>query len=243
MKTKYLLIALILILMIPLTTVTNAGVADTDLTISNSFSGISVQSIKVPIYITDTTGTMDKTLGYSATLEYDDTIFETVTFEGKNNWSATIDTATKKITQDTTSAEQNQETGILTFKVKTYTKNTTTQIKIKSILISDGNTQKSPIDKTINVVLNVDETTSNTTTNTTNITNTANVTNTNTSNLTTNVSNANSNTNTNSLKTNDNTTSIFGLPSAGVKSFLITAIVITLIAIAFFKFKSRKIKH
>lgn len=238
MKRKILATILIAILGISIFITSNAGVSTTDLNIKDSYTAEEkISSIILPIYITDTSGNIESTLGYSATLEYDENIFESVTFTTQNSWSGTYNDTTKKILQDTASATQNQKIGEFTFNLKQYSSNISTAIKFKNIVLTDGENTNNLSDKTINITLNIPQnntTSNNTTTNTNNNTNTnSNIQNTNTNS---NISSVAGNT------TKDATTAKNILPAAGIQGFIIVAIIITIIAIVFFKFKSRKIK-
>lgn len=79
-------------------------------------------------------------LGYTASLEYDESIFESVTVTGKNGWYALYSSSTHIIEGDSEKAKENTTIAELNFKLKKeYAKqNETTTIKLKDILLTDG---------------------------------------------------------------------------------------------------------
>ena len=97
-----------------------------------------VVSIQLGDFISIPEGTP---LGYTATIEYDKSKFKNITVTGKNGWNALYSKSTNKIEGDIGQATANTTIAELSFKLKeeNIKRNETTIIKLKDILISDGN--------------------------------------------------------------------------------------------------------
>lgn len=80
-------------------------------------------------------------LGYTATIEYDKSKFEDIIATGKNGWNVLYSNYTNKIEGDISQATANTVIAELSFKLKkeNVKRNDSTIIKLKNILISDGN--------------------------------------------------------------------------------------------------------
>lgn len=80
------------------------------------------------------------TLGYTATIEYDKNIFENVTVIGKNDWNASYSNTSHILEGDVAKATANTGIVELSFKPKkeNINQNETTTIRIKDILLTDG---------------------------------------------------------------------------------------------------------
>ena len=82
-------------------------------------------------------------LGYTAIIEYDKSIFESVSITGKNEWNAVFNERTNMIEGDTAKASANTEIAELRFEInqENAKQNENTIIKVKEILITDGNAE------------------------------------------------------------------------------------------------------
>ena len=82
-------------------------------------------------------------LGYTAIIEYDKSIFESVSITGKNEWNAVFNERTNMIEGDTAKASANTEIAELRFEFnqEEAKQNENTIIKLKEILITDGNAE------------------------------------------------------------------------------------------------------
>lgn len=91
-------------------------------------------------------------LGFTANLQYDNTIFSNVSISGKNGWSADLNSSNNMIIADTASASANTDVVELTLTInKENIKETTdTTISFKNIVISDGDFEVTT-EKDINV--------------------------------------------------------------------------------------------
>lgn len=232
MKNKIISILVISMLILSIGIISNAAVTTTDLNVKNSFEGEQIQQLIVPIYITDTTGTVESAIGYQATLDYDESVFESVTLTAQNGWNATYNDTTKKIVQDTTTAKQNQEVGKLTFTLKSYTKDVSTTIKITGIKIATDTEFVTPADKSVSVKVKAEEAKEDNT-----------VDNVVGNNITLNTTNNTSGNKVSVTGNNiDTTTAKNILPATGIGRVLLIMLVICIISAVFFRFKARKIK-
>lgn len=80
-------------------------------------------------------------LAYTGTIEYDTKLFSDVKIEGKNEWSATYNKTNNMLLGDTVNAVANTKIAELKFYVnkENVKTNENTTIKLKDILLSDGN--------------------------------------------------------------------------------------------------------
>lgn len=106
--------------------------------ISDSEKILKDQS-EVVLYLSLQDYTKDGILGYEASIEYDNTVFESISMEGLNGWD-TPDYAetTHKFVSTTKTAKANTNIAKITMKVKKNTTEKQTEIKIKNLIISDG---------------------------------------------------------------------------------------------------------
>lgn len=79
-------------------------------------------------------------LGYSGELQYDDSIFEEVSVEGLNGWSALFNDENKILIGDTAKAEANLEIARINLKIKSdnVSNMENAVIRIKNVIITDG---------------------------------------------------------------------------------------------------------
>ena len=81
----------------------------------------------------------DGILGYEASIEYDNTVFESISMEGLNGWDTPdYDETTHKFVSTTKTAKANTNIAKITMKVKKNATEKQTEIKIKNLIISDG---------------------------------------------------------------------------------------------------------
>ena len=103
----------------------------------------------------------------SGNLSYDTSIFENPSIEGKNGWSADMNSQNGKILLDATKCKENEEIAKITLNIKQGIKNADTKIKINSISIynSDDNINVNNLNLTVSVKFsdgNVDDDNNNT---------------------------------------------------------------------------------
>ena len=173
-------------------------------------------------------------LGYQGTITYDENVFEGITVEGLNRWTASYEDNTKVFMGEIDSATANTQIAKITLTLKEgLTSATTGTIQFNNILLTDGTN-----DFTFNreVIITVEEENSeNNEENTENTEDTINQENTNTI----------VNNNTTSIQANNTDTTVSNqiLPSAGVKNVIIISIIAIIVLAIIFKIKSRKIKY
>lgn len=169
------------------------------------------------------------TLGYEATLQYDENMFEKITVEGLNGWTANYEDSTKTLIADVDKATPNTEITKLTFSLKDdLTPGMSGKINLNNILLTDGEDNDFTYNKEITVTVEDEEQESD-------------------EELNNNGNNQTDNQiNNTTIKTNDidkTTSTTKTLPAAGVRSVILIAILIVVISMIIFKFKSRKIKY
>ena len=76
-------------------------------------------------------------LGYEATLDYDETLFESVMIKGLNGWTANYSNHTKMLIGDTASAKANTEITQIIFTRKEGVKATSTEITLNNMLVTN----------------------------------------------------------------------------------------------------------
>lgn len=106
-------------------------------------------------------------IAISGNLSYDTSIFENPSIEGKNGWSADMNSQNGKILLDATKCKENEEIAKITLNIKQGIKNADTKIKINSISIynSDDNINVNNLNLTVSVKFsdgNVDDDNNNT---------------------------------------------------------------------------------
>lgn len=92
-------------------------------------------------------------IAVSGNLSYDTSIFENPSIEGKNGWSADMNSQNGKILLDATKCKENEEIAKITLNIKQGIKNADTKIKINSISIynSDDNINVNNLNLTVSV--------------------------------------------------------------------------------------------
>lgn len=219
--------------------------------------GVDERTVEVIIALGNFTGISENiVLGYQATLEYDENMFDSIKVEGLNSWTATYEESTQILIGELATATAKANTNItkITLTLKDGIEpGTMGTINLKNIELTDG-TNDFTYNKSITVKVE-EEKTEEPNTNTTGDTNTIqdNTTNTNEQNQAGNlVDNKVSATNTpnsasglNKVNSNnvDNTKAVKSIPKAGMTNILIIGICVITIAGIIFKIKSRKIKY
>lgn len=166
-------------------------------------------------------------LGYETTLNYDASIFESVTVKGLNGWNAEYEPSTKKIIADVGKATSNTEITEIVLTLKEGVKPGTTKVSVSNLMLTD-----SVNDFTFNkeISITIEEKKEDNTINTV-INNTVN--------------NTTSNTNA-TIKGNntDKTIANTKIPAAGVKNIIMIAITIILLAGigSYIRYKTIKLK-
>ena len=239
MKNKMLITILFIVLIIASVSI-NSFAADetTEANIEVNLTGEtavneSTKTIELTLSLGAFTGIEENiVLGYEATLEYDEEVFENVTVEGLNGWSATYEPSTKVLIGETPTAVGKANTDItkitLTLKdgLEAGTKGT---VALNNLTLTDGETNDFEFSKemTISIGNSESEQEENGTSE--------------------NIPNSNTDTNTNTAISGNNTdrttATTTTLPSAGIRNILIISIVIAVIAMVIFKIKSRDIKY
>ena len=167
-------------------------------------------------------------LGYEATLEYDENIFESVSVEGLNGWTATYEPSTKVLIGETPTAIGKANTDItkVTFTLKDGLEaGATGTVALNNLTLTDGETNDFEFSKEMTISIEESEQEENGT----------------------NENTQNTNTNTNTAMPGNNTDTTTAttkyLPAAGLRNILIIAVVVAIIAMIIFKIKSRDIKY
>ena len=142
MKRTIVICCMIILLIIPITVYSanielNLVASNQNYTINRTGQKIEI-SIELGNFININEGT---TLGYTATLNYDTSIFEEVTVTGENGWNTLYNEENYMIQGDTEKAKSNTKIAKieLTLKEENIKRNDITKIKLKDIIISDGN--------------------------------------------------------------------------------------------------------
>lgn len=78
-----------------------------------------------------------RVLGYEATLNYDEEVFESVEVKGLNGWAANYKDSTKMLIGDTSSAKANTEITQIIFTRKEDVRVDTTEITLNPMLVTD----------------------------------------------------------------------------------------------------------
>lgn len=234
---KKIITILAIITIILLGTISSCAEGETTPNIEISLKGQTnitkdTKTVELTLTLGKFTGVAENVvLGYEATLEYDVNMFESVTVEGLNGWTATYEASSKTIVGEvaTPIAKSNTDITKITLKLKDGIQpGATGNVKINSLLLSDGDNDFT-FTKDLTIKMEEEKAPEN---------------NTNTNNTGDNTDENKNNISSISGTNTDNTTkTTTKLPSTGIKNITIIAIVVTLIAMIFFKIKSKKIKY
>ena len=138
-KTVILLIAFIFIL-ITSNVVNAAGTGSLTIKISPDASE-AIENKKVYVYLSLTNFNNVETnepMALTGVLNYDKNIFENVTVEGLNNWIAGYNPENGNLTLDTSSIKEDSNIAKITLDVKDTSKSFTSDIKLNSITLTNG---------------------------------------------------------------------------------------------------------
>lgn len=225
-KIKISIICILIILCIPI--IVEAATIDINLKAEKQNYEISENenTITITMELGDFVNLSDgEPLGYSGTLEYNQSIFQEVSVEGLNGWSVSFNSDNNMILGDTSNGKANEEIAKITFKVKdeNVSGKNTTIIRLKDIIITNGNFEISA-DKQIEITLN------------------------NKNNETTNqkvqqIKEVSVVAGEETISATTSTTQNQTLPDAGIGRNVIVAIIVLTILMIIFKIKSRKIKY
>lgn len=246
MKKRKLTIALILIMILAIGTI-NSFAADTKIEMDvqgQTTVNDTDKTIELILSLGSFTGIEEgKPLGYQGTLTYDENVFDGIDVEGLNGWTVNYESSTKTILGETDVANANTQIAKITLTIKDGVEpGTSGKIQFNNILITDG-TNDSTFNKEITVTVQGAGEENNPTEDPETGENSENTTENDPVN--TNQPNNDVSTNTATIQgsNTDKTTASTKLPSAGVKSVLIIAVVIAIILMIVFKIKSRDIKY
>ena len=81
---------------------------------------------------------LNEPMAIGGTLNYDENIFESVEFEGLNNWNAEYNPESKKILLDSSKIKENDNILKITFNIKDVSKSFVTDIKLTDIELSNN---------------------------------------------------------------------------------------------------------
>lgn len=225
-KIKISIICILIILCIPI--IVEAATIDINLKAEKQNYEISENenTVTITIELGDFVNLSDgEPLGYSGTLEYNQSIFQEVSVEGLNGWSVSFNSDNNMILGDTSNGKANEEIAKLTFKVKdeNITSKNTTIIRLKDIIITNGDFEISA-DKQIEITLN-------------------NKNNEITNQKVQQIKEVSVVSGEETISATTSTTQNQTLPDAGIGRNVIVAIIALTILMIIFKIKSRKIKY
>lgn len=140
-KTIAVIISLLLICLFVLFFTKSSVNADSKLsaTLSTDSKTITNNMNEVVLYIKIGDFVSDGILGYEATLQYDESIFDNVKMEGLNGWNnPSYDSSTKKFLSTTENAVAGTDIAKITLSLKDNITAQTTEVAINNFIISDG---------------------------------------------------------------------------------------------------------
>ena len=180
------------------------------------------QKIEIYVKLGDFINIPEKTfLGFSAMLTYDENVFENANVSAVNEWNILYNENSHVLQGDTQKANSNTTIAKIELKLKEQItkRNESTIIRLKNIIISDGNFEIKQ-EKEIEI----------------------NITNSTVEETTQQIKEISVLTGENSLKAMTSSSENERLPNVGLQKKIIIAIVILLIAMIIFRIKARKIK-
>ena len=243
MKNKIIMIILIIAMILTIGTISSfaEGEANIELKLNGQTTiNEDTKTVELTLSLGDFTGVEDgATLGYQATLEYDENMFQSVEVEGLNGWTANYESSTKVLLGDVDRANPNTDITKITLTLKDDVQpGTEGKVQINNILLTDGNNDFT-FNKEVTVKMEEEVTTPVEDDNTNNSGNNGNATN-NNSSINANISN---NAGMQSENTDNTTVQATRLPNTGIENIILVAIAVTIVAIIVFKIKSRDIKY
>ena len=243
MKNKIIMTILIIAMILTIGTISSFAEGEANIKLNlNGQTTINedTKTVEFTLSLGDFTGVEDgATLGYQATLEYDENMFQSVEVEGLNGWTANYESSTKVLLGDVDRANPNTDITKITLTLKDDVQpGTEGKVQINNILLTDGNNDFT-FNKEVTVKMEEEVTTPVEDDNTNNSGNNGNATN-NNSSINANISN---NAGMQSENTDNTTVQATRLPNTGIENIILVAIAVTIVAIIVFKIKSRDIKY
>lgn len=243
MKNKIIMTILIIAMILTIGTISSfaEGEANIELNLNGQTTiNEDTKTVELTLSLGDFTGVeAGATLGYQATLEYDENMFQSVEVEGLNGWTANYESSTKVLLGDVDRANPNTDITKITLTLKDDVQpGTEGKVQINNILLTDGNNDFT-FNKEVTVKMEEEVTTPVEDDNTNNSGNNGNATN-NNSSINANISN---NAGMQSENTDNTTVQATRLPNTGIENIILVAIAVTIVAIIVFKIKSRDIKY
>lgn len=243
MKNKIIMTILIIAMILTIGTISSfaEGEANIELNLNGQTTvNKDTKTVELTLSLGDFTGVeAGATLGYQATLEFDENMFQSVEVEGLNGWTANYESSTKVLLGDVDRANPNTDITKITLTLKDDVQpGTEGKVQINNILLTDGNNDFT-FNKEVTVKMEEEVTTPVEDDNTNNSGNNGNATN-NNSSINANISN---NAGMQSENTDNTTVQATRLPNTGIENIILVAIAVTIVAIIVFKIKSRDIKY
>ena len=243
MKNKIIMTILIVAMILTIGTISSfaEGEANIELNLNGQTTvNKDTKTVELTLLLGDFTGVeAGATLGYQATLEFDENMFQSVEVEGLNGWTANYESSTKVLLGDVDKANANTDITKITLTLKDDVQpGTEGKVQINNILLTDGNNDFT-FNKEVTVKMEEEVTTPVEDDNTNNSGNNGNATN-NNSSINANISN---NAGMQSENTDNTTVQATRLPNTGIENIILVAIAVTIVAIIVFKIKSRDIKY
>ena len=243
MKNKIIMTILIIAMILTIGTISSfaEGEANIELNLNGQTTvNKDTKTVELTLLLGDFTGVeAGATLGYQATLEFDENMFQSVEVEGLNGWTANYESSTKVLLGDVDKANPNTDITKITLTLKDDVQpGTEGKVQINNILLTDGNNDFT-FNKEVTVKMEEEVTTPVEDDNTNNSGNNGNATN-NNSSINANISN---NAGMQSGNTDNTTVQATRLPNTGIENIILVAIAVTIVAIIVFKIKSRDIKY
>lgn len=243
MKNKIIMTILIIAMILTIGTISSfaEGEANIELNLNGQTTiNEDTKTVELTLSLGDFTGVEDgATLGYQATLEYDENMFQSVEVEGLNGWTANYESSTKVLLGDVDRANPNTDITKITLTLKDDVQpGTEGKVQINNILLTDGDNDFT-FNKEVTVKMEEEATTPAEDDNTNNSGNNGNATN-NNSSINANIAN---NAGMQSGNTDNTTVQATRLPNTGIENIILVAIAVTIVAIIVFKIKSRDIKY
>lgn len=243
MKNKIIMTILIIAMILTIGTISSFAEEEANVELNlNGQTTINedTKTVELTLSLGDFTGVeAGATLGYQATLEFDENMFQSVEVEGLNGWTANYESSTKVLLGDVDKANPNTDITKITLTLKDDVQpGTEGKVQINNILLTDGNNDFT-FNKEVTVKMEEEVTTPVEDDNTNNSGNNGNATN-NNSSINANISN---NAGMQSGNTDNTTVQATRLPNTGIENIRLVAIAVTIVAIIVFKIKSRDIKY
>lgn len=243
MKNKIIMTILIIAMILTIGTISSFAEGEANIKLNlNGQTTVNkdTKTVELTLSLGDFTGVeAGATLGYQATLEFDENMFQSVEVEGLNGWTANYESSTKVLLGDVDRANPNTDITKITLTLKDDVQpGTEGKVQINNILLTDGNNDFT-FNKEVTVKMEEEVTTPVEDDNTNNSGNNGNATN-NNSSINANISN---NAGMQSENTDNTTVQATRLPNTGIENIILVAIAVTIVAIIVFKIKSRDIKY